>query len=392
MLLSVISAFCLIAWLVIAARRFAWFCAPPRLGPTLPLARWPGVVAVIPARDEAETIGAVVSAHRASAYAGAFSIIVVDDHSTDATARIATTAGARAMEAPPLPAGWTGKLWAVNNGLAEAAMTAADAKYALLTDADIVLAPETLSRLVAAAERSDAALVSLMARLDARGVWGGLLIPAFVYFFYKLYPFHLVNDPRSKVAAAAGGCMLVRRDALEAIGGVSAIRSQLIDDCALAAAIKRAGFPIWLGMAKDEAISLRDNRSLRSIWMMVSRSAFTQLGHSWVMLAGAVIAMTFLYLAAPVIALSFPIHGGDVSATIAAAAWALMALTYLPIARLYDQDAWKTFALPVAAFFYTLMTISSAIDHARGKGGAWKGRIYTARSGAPSAPSQSSKD
>ena len=170
--------------------------------------------------------------------------------------------------------------------------------------------------------------------------------------------------------------MLARRDALDAIGGVNAIRGKLIDDCALAAAMKNSGRSIWLGVSKDEAISLRDNRSLSSIWSMVARSAFAQLSHSWLFLAGAVFGIIFIYLAAPMIAISYPAHLNAAAATVSAAAWALMAFTYRPIARIYDQAGWKAFFLPVAAFFYTLMTLTSAINHARGRGGAWKGRTY----------------
>ena len=381
MLLVGFSASILIIWMVLAGTRLRPFSPPPRLGVAALAPRPPGVVAVIPARNEEETIGAVAGAHAATDYPGAFSLIVVDDDSSDATVARAAAAAAERLticEAPPLPAGWSGKLWAVNAGLARAKDVAPDAEYVLLTDADIVLAPSTLSRLVAKAEESGAALVSLMARLDARGLWGGLLIPAFVYFFYKLYPFHLVNDPAQPLAGAAGGCMLVRRDALDAIGGVQKINDRLIDDCALAQEIKSSGRAVWLGIAKNEAISLRDNRHLSSIWSMVARTAFTQLNHSWPLLAGTLIGMIVVYLAAPAIALGFPLHGNAPAATIAAAAWALMALTYRPISRIYDQAPWKTFSLPIAALFYTLMTASSALDHARGRGGAWKGRTYPA--------------
>jgi len=381
MVLTAISAAALALWIGLAATRLPPFGGLPRLGTVRAPSQWPDVVAIIPARNEEETIGAVIAAHAAAEYPGAFSIILVDDHSTDKTAAKAQGAGAERMtliEAPPLAAGWTGKLSAVNAGLSRAAEIAPKAKYALLTDADIVFAPDTLRRLVMQAEDRGDALTSLMARLDARGVWGGLLIPAFVYFFYKLYPFHLVNDATKKIAAAAGGCMLVRRDALEAIGGVASIRGKLIDDCALAQTIKNPGRPIWIGLAKDEAVSLRDNRSLSSIWSMVARTAFTQLGYSHFLLIGTVIGMAYIYLAPPAIALFYPLHENAAAAALSAAGWALMALTYRPISRNYDQAPWKTFLLPVAAFFYSLMTLSSAASHARGKGGAWKGRTYSA--------------
>lgn len=381
-MLILLSLIALAAWVYIAGVRPPVFRALPRLPPARTPGAWPEVVAVIPARNEAETIGAVVAAHQTSDYRGGFRIIVVDDHSTDATAaRVRSAMRHRAvelMEAPPLPAGWSGKLNAVNAGLKRADEIAPAARYFLLTDADILLAPTTLSRLVALAEARETALLSLMARLDARGFWGGLLIPAFVFFFQKLYPIHLANDPESRVAAAAGGVMLIRRDALDAIGGVSAIRGSLIDDCALAGAVKKSGRCTWIGLAKDEAVSLRDNRSLSSIWKMVSRTAFTQLSHSWALLAGVVVGMLLLYAGPPAIALSLPLHKNEPAAAIGAAAWALMTIVYMRTARLYDQAPWKPFFLPIAATLYVLMTMSSAIDHARGCGGAWKGRTYPA--------------
>jgi hopene-associated glycosyltransferase HpnB len=382
MLLLMLSVAAFAAWIGLAFARLPFWRPIPRLGAHDPLTDWPGVVAVIPARNEAATMGAVVRAHASARYAGDFRVLVVDDQSTDATAALAREArgdlNLAVIEAPPLGEGWTGKLNAVNAGLARGRDFAPDAKYVLLTDADIVLAPETLARLVAHAERSGTALVSLMARLDARGLWGGLLIPAFVYFFQKLYPFHRVNDIAKRDAAAAGGVMLVRRDALELVGGVAAIRAKLIDDCALAALLKKSGAKIWLGVAKDEAASLRDNRALAPIWSMVARSAFTQLDHSFLLLAGTIVGMTLLYLVPPAIALAAPLHGNAAAAILALGAWVLAAATYLPTERAYDHAPWKTVFLPVAALFYMMMTIASAVDHARGEGGRWKGRTYAA--------------
>jgi hopene-associated glycosyltransferase HpnB len=384
MFLVTLSVLAFIAWAGLAIVRLPFWRPIPRLGAFDLLTDWPGVVAVIPARNEAATIDAVIRAHASARYAGDFRVIVVDDQSTDATADLARRAAGDlnlvVIEAPPLSEGWTGKLNAVNAGLARGRDFAPDAKYLLLTDADIVLAPETLARLVAQAERQGLALVSLMARLDARGLWGGLLIPPFVFFFQKLYPFHRVNDMRKRDAAAAGGVMLVRRDALDRVGGVAAIRARLIDDCALAALLKQCGARIWLGVAKDEAASLRDNRELPSIWSMVTRSAFTQLNHSFLLLAGTIVGMTLLYLAPPAIALAAPLHGNAAAAILAPGAWVLAAATFFPTARVYDQAPWKTVFLPVAALFYMLMTVASAIDHARGQGGRWKGRVYAADS------------
>jgi hopene-associated glycosyltransferase HpnB len=378
---------------------------PPRLAIAPAPDAWPEVVAVIPARNEAETIGRVVGAHFGSRYEGSLTVVVVDDHSTDHTAEIAFRAAAGAdlpasrtasledrtfltrfssgrafglVSAPPLAEGWTGKMAAVNAGLAYAREIAPSARFVLLADADIAPAPQTLSMLVALAENRGLALASLMARLDARGIWGGLLIPAFVFFFQKLYPFHRASTPGDRIAAAAGGCMLVRRDALEDIGGVETIRDRLIDDCALAAAIKGAGRRIWIGLAKNEVVSLRDNRELHSIWSMVARTAFVQLDRNWLYLLGAVAGMALLYLAPPLIALGYPAHRDGAAAIVAAAAWGLMAVLYLPTARLYDQASWKTFFLPTAAFLYILMTITSALNDARGEGGLWKGRVFPA--------------
>jgi hopene-associated glycosyltransferase HpnB len=405
MMLAGISALVFLAWLCLG---FFWlpFLRPlERLHVSWRPAEWPEVVAIIPARNEADTIGIVVSAIFASRYQGRLSVILVDDQSEDGTAERAFEAAASRggleqqtaslaknryeshfsdgrrlliKRAPPLPSGWTGKLWAVNAGLNAAQEETRDARYVLLIDADIAIASTTLERLVAHAEKNALSLTSLMARLDSRGVWGGLLIPAFVFFFQKLYPFRRVNNRADVTAAAAGGCMLVRRDALEDIGGVAAIRGDLIDDCALANAIKRTGRPIWLGLAQDEVISLRDNRALGSIWNMVARTAFAQLQHSWILLAATIVGMVALYLAAPALALSYGLHRDASAALLGSGAWLLMALTFRPTAALYGLPFWAAFLLPLAAALYTGMTISSALRYAGGKGGAWKGRTYPA--------------
>jgi hopene-associated glycosyltransferase HpnB len=248
----------------------------------------------------------------------------------------------------------------------------------LLTDADIAHAPETLTRLVAFAESHGLAMVSLMARLDARGFWGGLLIPAFVFFFQKLYPFPLVNRPGHHMAAAAGGCMLIRRDVLMARGGIAAIREALIDDCALGALIKRGppAAPIWLGLADREVVSLRDNRSLGSIWTMVARTAFTQLRHSWLLLAGTVVAMAVIYLGPPVVLAVGLATASPAWIACGAAACGAMGLAYAPTLNLYGRGVWQAVFLPLAALLYTAMTFSSAVRHLQGSGGQWKGRTY----------------
>ncbi len=375
----------LAAWIYLALFHGRFWRADQRLGDAPAPALWPPVAIVIPARDEAASIGEVIAAHAAADYSGEVSIVLVDDNSTDGTADVAKAAAGdgadklTVINGAPLAEGWTGKLWAVRQGLAAA--TEMNPAYVLLTDADIVPAPETLSRLVAKAEREGLSLVSLMARLDARGLWGGLLIPAFVYFFQKLYPFPRVNDATSDVAAAAGGCMLVRTDALNAIGGVDSIRDALIDDCALARRIKdhKPGAKIWLGLASDEAKSLRDNRSLNSVWNMVARTAYAQLAYSPLLLAGTVIGMALIYLVPPGVALTLAMHGNELAAVFALIAWGLMAYTYWPTLGVYKQQPWQSTTLPLAAAFYTAMTVDSAIRQMRGRGGQWKGRHYDFR-------------
>ncbi len=345
---------------------------------------WPEVVAVIPARDEAAVIGQTIAAHGKSTYPGRFSVILVDDGSRDGTAEVARSAAGEGapdltvLQAPPLAPGWSGKIAAQHAGLAHSHQVAPDATYVLFTDADIVLASDTLTRLVAKAETDNRVLVSLMAKLDARGLWGTLLIPAFVFFFQKLYPFPRVNDPRSAVAGAAGGCMLARREVFERQGGFEVMHSTLIDDCTFARVMK--GQPpersIWLGLTRD-VISLRDNRAIGSVWNMVARTAYAQLGHSPLLLAGTVIGMGLVYLAGPLAALTWNWHGDFTAAAIGFAAWAGMAIAYWPTLRLYGQPFLAGFALPVAGFLYMLMTFTSAWRHWQGQGGRWKGRTYS---------------
>ncbi len=389
MFLTIIAGVSLTAWGYLAIFHHRFWRASERLEPYVGGPPWPSVTAVIPARDEAETIGDVVRAHMASDYLGPFKVIVVDDGSSDGTGDIARSAAAEerltVTAAPALPSGWSGKMNAVKAGIDAASYTGSKTppeetpSYYLLTDADIVLSPVTLRRLVAKAQAEKLALVSLMARLDARGFWGGILIPAFVYFFQKLYPFPSSNDPDQPLAAAAGGCMLVCADALHAAGGIEAIHGALIDDCALADLIKNKGpqrQAIWLGLAKDEAISLRDNRSLNSIWMMVARTAFHQLRHSPWLLMGSVLGMMLLFLAPPMVAIFGLINSAPAAAALAAAAWFIMAATYRPTSALYGQSPFMAFTLPLAGLLYTLMTIDSARRHWAGKGGQWKGRHY----------------
>ena len=389
LVLPALAALSLLAWLYLLALRGGFWRCEQRLGrPAPPAGEAPSVVAVVPARTEAAVIGRSLAGLLAQDYAGPFIVVVVDDHSTDATRTIATDLAAGAPRpllveaAPPLAEGWSGKLSAVDAGVRRAAALAPQARYLWLTDADIAHAPDVLSSLVAKAESDRLDLVSLMARLDDRGFWARLLIPAFVFFFQKLYPFAWANDPRRATAAAAGGCMLVRRDALTRAGGIAAVRGALIDDCALAAAIKHEqGGRIWIGVT-DRVHSLRDNTRLGDIWAMVARTAFTQLRHSPVLLAGTLLGMTVIYLVPPLLVLSWPWHGQAAAGVPALAAWAAMAVAFRPTLRLYGRPPWLAALLPVAGLLYSLMTVDSALRHWRGRGGQWKGRTYGGAAGA----------
>ena len=361
--------------------------ANQRLRPVPPPPAWPEIAGVIPARDEADSIGPVVQAHLASAYRGKFTLIVVDDSSSDGTGALARAAaqgkahGLLVVDGAPLASGWTGKLWAQAQGLAKAREAAPDARYVLLCDADIAFGRDTLANLVAKAEAEELALVSLMARLDARGPFASLLIPAFVFFFQKLYPFAWANDPARTCAAAAGGVMLVRAEAVEKLDLPASIRGALIDDCSLAAKVKASGRRIWLGLAEPgAAVSLRDNRAIGSIWSMVARTAYAQLGHSPLVLMGSLLGLCFLYLTGPILALSGALHGHVPALWFGASAWVLMSLAFFPMALDYRRP-WIAPLLPLAGLLYGAMTFDSARRHWLGQGGAWKGRTYPAAPG-----------
>jgi len=350
---------------------------------------WPAVTALVPARDEEDVIAGALGSLLAQDYPGPFAVVVIDDDSRDRTAAaaraIARQSGAEDQltlvpARPPAP-GWTGKLWALNEGLAEARRRRPEAPYLWLTDADIAHGPATLRRLVAKAERERLDLVSLMAELSSTGPWARLLVPPFVFFFQMLYPFPWVADRTRPTAAAAGGCVLLRTEALLSAGGFAALRGALIDDCALAARIKPAararGRGIWLGLA-DDSRSLRPYRGLKDIWAMVARSAYTQLRCSPLLLAGTLLGMALTYLVPPVVVLAWPWHGAAAAALAGATAWALMAACFAPTLRLYRQPLWLAALLPLAGLLYALMTLQSAWRHWRGRGGTWKGRIFAA--------------
>jgi hopene-associated glycosyltransferase HpnB len=351
---------------------------------------WPSVCAIIPARNEATVLPSSLRSLLEQEYPGEFRMIVVDDHSTDGTATVAQQMAAelgkadqlQILSAAPLPVGWSGKLWAVDQGVkASQANPNQRPDYLLLTDADIRHGAGNLRTLIAKAEREQLSLVSLMVLLRCESIWEKFLIPAFVFFFQKLYPFPWVNDPTRKTAAAAGGCSLIRTQALNEAGGIGVVREALIDDCALAAAIKHPSADpaqqqkIWLGLTRT-TFSLRPYPSLETIWDMVARTAFTQLSYSNLLLLGTVFGMTLIYLV-PVIATV----GGLLSqqwaiAGLGAVTWGLMSLAYWPTIRLYQISPLWSFTLPAIALLYNLMTLDSAWRHWRGQGGAWKGRVY----------------
>ena len=336
----------------------------------------------MPARNEADVIGCSVGSLMAQDYPGPFRVVLVDDGSADGTAEVARRAadmgrgGDRltVLRGAALPAGWTGKVWAQHQGI-QTAMAADAPEFLLLTDADIGHAPDNLRHLVARAERDRRVLVSLMAELSCRTAAERWLIPAFVFFFQMLYPFAWANRADRAMAAAAGGCMLVRRAALERAGGIAAIRGEIIDDCALARVLKRQG-PIWLGLTR-RAQSLRPYDGIAEIGRMVSRSAYAQLRYSSLLLVGTVAGMLITYLAGPLLAL----FGSGAAQAVGAATWLLMALAFAPMLLFYRQSPLWGLALPAIAAAYTLFTVQSAVQVWRGQGGQWKGRAQAQANG-----------
>ena len=338
---------------------------------------WPDIVAIIPARDEAQHVGVCLKSLLRQNYPGRFSIILVDDESGDGTAVIASAA-ARNCDAEdrlaiipgaPRPPGWSGKVWAMSQGFEEAHRRSPAPARLLFCDADIAFASDALSLLVRHAEATGCALVSLMARLRCESSAERALIPAFVFFFQMLYPFAWVNDPRRRTAAAAGGCMLADRRALLRAGGLQAMRGALIDDCALAALMKRQG-SIALALTR-RVVSLRAYPRFADIGAMVARSAYAQIGYSPMRLIGVVAAMTLTFLVAPVAALFAP----GAAALIGLATWIAMALAFQPMLRFYGRATTWGLALPLIATAYLAFTLKSAYLYGRGRGGLWKGRV-----------------
>jgi hopene-associated glycosyltransferase HpnB len=371
----------LAAWLVLVFAHGRFWVGDQRLEETgCEPEAWPEIAAVVPARNEADVIARTVGSLLDQDYPGRFHVVLADDESDDDTAGTAARAASahprgvllQVERTPPRPEGWVGKMWAQYTGVRRAEREAPDARYWLLTDADVAHSPGNLRRLVTKAEAERLELVSLMVRLHTGEGWDRLLVPAFVYFFQKLYPFPRVNDPRSRVAAAAGGCVLVRRDALERAGGIEALRGEIIDDCALGRAVKRGG-PIWLGLTATER-SIRPYEGIGDVWNMVARSAFTQLHYSWALLAGTLFGLVLLYAVPPALTLAAPWHGSAAAAGAAAAAWIAMALSFAPTLALYGRAPLWGAALPLAGILYAAMTLDSARRHACAEGAHWKGR------------------
>jgi len=343
----------------------------------------PDVHAIVPARNEGDVIGRTLDSVLAQRYPGRLAVTVVDDRSEDETAAVAAATIARAgaasrasvRSARPRPAGWSGKVWAMAEGVEAARAAGAQPAYWWFTDADVEHADDTLARLVATARRERRDLVSLMVELHCCGPWEQLLIPAFVFFFRLLYPFAWVNDPARATAGAAGGCVLLDDALLVRIGGLERISGELIDDCSLADAVKRDGGRLWLGLT-SRSRSVRPYIGLAPIWSMVARTAYTQLRYSPSLLAGTVAGMLLLYVA-PVAAVALAVARRQPALTRAGlVAWGVMSAAYAPTVRLYRLPRWRALTLPLAGVLYTAMTIDSALRHIRGEGGPWKGRTF----------------
>jgi hopene-associated glycosyltransferase HpnB len=377
---TLIAAIGCVAWLYLLAVRGGFWRVSERddePAAVRALDAWPRVTAIVPARDEADVIGANLASLLLQDYPGDFSVIVVDDHSSDATAAVARASGGGAtpsrvtvLRAPALEPGWTGKLSALDHGIRHAEARPAPSDYLLLTDADIAHAPDTLRMLVSRARREGLLLSSLMAKLNAQSGAERAMIPAFVFFFRMLYPFAWVNSLRRTSAAAAGGCMLVDRNALHRAGGLAAIRGELIDDCALARLLKPHG-PIRIALT-DRVRSMRAYRSFGELRRMIARTAFTQLRCSPGRLGATVAAMLVVFVAPPVFALT---SADPLVRALGAFAWGCMTLAFVPMLAFYRRSPAWAVALPAIAAAYVALTIDSAFQHLRGRGGEWKGRV-----------------
>jgi hopene-associated glycosyltransferase HpnB len=355
----------LCAWIYLFFAHGAFWRSRPQLPGATP-EEFPDVDIIVPARDEAETIQAAIGSLLAQDYGGNFHIILVDDNSTDATAELAGSAAKlQIIRLASKPAGWSGKLWALHEGIA-----ASRSALVLLTDADIVHQPAHLASLIAKLQGGQLDLVSEMVKLNCSSFAERMLVPAFVYFFQMLYPFDKVNDASSRVAAAAGGTVLVRREALERIGGIEAIKAALIDDVALAKAVKRGG-PIFLAHS-DLAASIRPYPKVSDLWQMISRTAFTQLRYSTALLVLTMAGLSIVWLVPPWEA----VFGSGWRLGCGVAACALAAISYMPTLTRYKRNKLWALALPLIAVFYMAATAASAVNYWRGKGASWKNRAY----------------
>ncbi|MEV5827720.1 glycosyltransferase [Spirillospora sp. NPDC052242] len=376
-ILDVLAVAALAGWAYLAAGHGGFW----RTGPTAPEGAepgaWPDVVAVVPARDEAAVLPETLPTLLAQRYPGRFRVVLVDDGSTDGTAgtarRLAAGAAVRldVVRAAERPDGWAGKVWAMREGL----RAAGEPEFVLFTDADIAYAPGTVERLARDAAAGDGRdLVSRMATLGTRTPWERALVPAFVYFFALLYPFRRVARTGARTAAAAGGCMLVRRAVLERAGGLAAIRGALIDDVALGRLVKRAGGRCRLDLDRD-VVSLRPYPRPGDLWDMVARSAYDQLRYSPALLAGTVLGLLLLFAVPPAAAAAGILAGDPAAAVLGAAAWTVMAGTYAPMLRHHGLSPLRAPVLPLVALAYAAMTVDSARRHRTGRGGVWKGRV-----------------
>ena len=379
--MSILLWIAALAWgWLLAFRGMFWKADPIPAAPD-PV-RWLEVVAVIPARNEAACIGDTVRSLLTQDYPGKLSVVVTDDASEDGTAELACATAIElgavdrliVVSAPPLPEGWSGKMWAQEQGLAAAVTAHPSASLYLLTDADIHHGPGQLRRMVARLEAERLDLASLMVRLSTETFAEKAIVPAFVFFFRLLYPFRWVADPTRVTAAAAGGYMLIRRLMLDRIGGIASIRDALIDDCALAAKVKRAGGRLALDLA-DETGSSRAYESAGELWMMIARSAYTQLNYSPLLLAGTALAIVVGFLLPPIWAFT-----GSVPAIIA---WAAMSIAYAPMLRYHRLPVWQAPLLPLVTLFYLGATLDSGRRHWMGKGGQWKGRAQAHKQASP---------
>jgi hopene-associated glycosyltransferase HpnB len=382
MVVEIIAFPVLAAWSYLAIGRGAFWRCAERDGETPPAPpTWPRLAVVIPARDEAEGIGNCLESLCRQDYPGNYSVVLVDDNSSDGTADVARRAalmcGAQdrlmVVSGAPLPRGWTGKLWALRQGIDAAMAFDPPPQYLLLSDADIVYMPSILGWLVAHAAAREQVLTSLMVKLRCDSLAERFLIPAFIFFFQMLYPFAWVNRRDRADAAAAGGCMLIHARTLREAGGIEAIRDALIDDCALARLLKAKG-RIWLGLTERVA-SIRSYPGWSDIGRMISRSAYAQLGYSPVWLVVTVAAMVLVFLVPPAAALA----GSGYGRLCGVAAWLIMATLLWPTLRLYRRSPLWGLALPAIACAYLMFTINSALQTLRGKGGLWKGRFQAVR-------------